>query len=36
MVASSASQDLTQERDGEVLELWLEEGKNGWRNDVRE
>lgn len=33
---SSGSQDLTQERAGEILELWLEEGKNGWRNDVRD
>lgn len=28
VVLSSGSQDLTQQRDGEVLKLWLEEGKN--------
>lgn len=36
VVAPSGSQDLTQEGVGEVLELWLEDRKNGWRNDVRE
>lgn len=36
VVVSSVSQDLAQGRAGEALELWLEEGKNGWRNCVRE